>query len=453
MNVREVEPRKGLWAAAEICWIDQSGTACMARATLQDTSQSGACVRIRKPIKVGSRVTVKWCREQFDAVARNCRSDGWEFLLGVQREPGASPSSAVEASIPGAAKESKAEVRPAPSPGIPAANIKPETQRTAPVAAAVPSTVGPVTIPETKLAPAPPPPIAVGGAPGKMPTTQMEIAVSPRTAAQFTGQSRATTLAGSTSVAAQVAAKPAQSKGGAQNTNQERNAMEPKGLFPKLWGRQAVKESGGDHEATTMVKKAETRPAEEPNSSNGDLLSHEDIYRAAGLLQARSKCEINKVVDMLHCDRMQGVPEEIKRASVLMAIEAAGATADDILKDARERQLAIEEYETGQRKRLANFEARKAQENAQIEAEMSRVIAHYAERIKVNLDQVAAEKEGLHNWQISMKQELQRIAEVAEACNPAGAKAAAMGAAAGARSGATSASAPSLVSGLSARPN
>jgi len=452
MNAREIEPRKTLWAAAEICWIDHSGTTCIAPATLHDTSPSGACLRVKKPIRIGSRVTVKWCREQFDAVTKNCRCDGWEFLLGVKREPGASQGSAVESSIPAASKESKADPRAATSPATPSANIKPQTQHATPVSAPVFSTIAPVTIPQTKLAPSLPLPIAVGGAEGKMPTTRTEIVVSPRTAAQPTGQSRGTTRAGSTSFAAQGPAKPAQSRGAAQNTNQERKVMEPKGLFPKLWGRQPVKENVSVPEAPP-IEKAEPHKAEVLNGPNGDLLSHEDIYRAAGLLQARSKCEINKVVDMLHCDRMQGVPEEIKRASVLMAIEAAGASAEDILKDARERQMAIEEYEKGQRKRLSNFEARKVQENSQIEAEMARVVAHYAERIKVNLDQVAVEKEALHNWQTSMQQELQRIAEVAEACNPAGARAAAMGAAAGARAAAATPSGPSLVSGLSARPN
>ena len=229
--------------------------------------------------------------------------------------------------------------------------------------------------------------------------------------------------------------------------------MEPKGLFPRLWGRQPAKENGQEQEANTM-NKAETRTTEGLRGPKGDLLSYDDIYRAAGLLQPRAGFEIGKVVDMLHCERMQGVAEEIKRASVLMAVEAAGADAEKMANDARERQRALEEYEAAQRKQLENFEAHKAQENAQIEAEMARVAAHYAERIKMNLDQVAAEKEALHNWQMAMQHEVQRMGEVIEVCsNPAGARASTMGAAAGARAGGPAAAGPSLVSGLSARPN
>ena len=86
MDGRYVEPRKVMWAVAEISWQDAAGTSFRAPATLEDTSPSGACIRIRQPFPVGSRLTVKWHREQFSAVARNCRSDGRDFILGVRRE-------------------------------------------------------------------------------------------------------------------------------------------------------------------------------------------------------------------------------------------------------------------------------------------------------------------------------------------------------------------------------
>jgi hypothetical protein len=52
----------------------------------------------------------------------------------------------------------------------------------------------------------------------------------------------------------------------------------------------------------------------------------------------------------------------------------------------------------------------------QIQAEMERVAAHYAERIQHNRGQVAREKETLRNWQMVKEHESQRIAEVIELC-------------------------------------
>jgi hypothetical protein len=75
-----------MWVVAEVSWADASGLPKHASATIEDMSVSGACLRVRAPIGVGSRVIVEWHREQFSAVTRNCRSDGTDFLLGVCRE-------------------------------------------------------------------------------------------------------------------------------------------------------------------------------------------------------------------------------------------------------------------------------------------------------------------------------------------------------------------------------
>ena len=75
-----------MWALAEIHWADAAGTAKRVAATIEDISPSGACLRLKTPIEVGSRLTVKWHREEFAAEARNCRSDGMEYLLGVLRD-------------------------------------------------------------------------------------------------------------------------------------------------------------------------------------------------------------------------------------------------------------------------------------------------------------------------------------------------------------------------------
>ena len=73
MDGREIEARMLMWAVAEISWEDASGQHYQASAVLEDRSNSGACVRLTRPVAVGSVVTIRWQREQFSAVARNCR--------------------------------------------------------------------------------------------------------------------------------------------------------------------------------------------------------------------------------------------------------------------------------------------------------------------------------------------------------------------------------------------
>lgn len=147
-----------------------------------------------------------------------------------------------------------------------------------------------------------------------------------------------------------------------------------------------------------------------------DLLSYEDIYHAAGILSPRSGYGVHKVVEMLNSDRIRELSKDIKRASVLMALDAAGTSPDDLLKDATHRQQALNSYEAGQQNQLEEFEARKAREDGQIQAELERLTAHYGERLKQNHDQVAREKEALRNWQMAKQHEIQRIAEVIDLC-------------------------------------
>lgn len=147
-----------------------------------------------------------------------------------------------------------------------------------------------------------------------------------------------------------------------------------------------------------------------------DLLSYDDIYHAAGIMSPRSGYDIHKVVDMLNSDRLRDLSNDVKRVSVLMALDAAGTSVGDLLQDATRRQQALDGYEAAKKKQLEDFEAFKSQENAKIEAEMEHVRAHYAERIQRNRDLVAQEKEALRNWQAAMQLETRRIADVMELC-------------------------------------
>ena len=106
----------------------------------------------------------------------------------------------------------------------------------------------------------------------------------------------------------------------------------------------------------------------------------------------------------------------MKRASVLMALDAAGISVDEVLQDAKSRQDAIDSYEADQRKQFEAQLARKADENAQIQAEMERVKARYTERLRRNLDGMAREKATFGNWLTLKQQESVSMQEAVELC-------------------------------------
>lgn len=217
--------------------------------------------------------------------------------------------------------------------------------------------------------------------------------------------------------------------------------MEPKTIFPHFWRRKQdghPPDEGAPANSKVMeasVNKSST-PESTPSGPRGELLGYEDIYRAAGIMSPGAGYGIHKVVDMLNSERLRDLSQEAKRASVLMALDAASISADDLLTDATRRQNALTTYESSQVKQLEDFETRKAKENSRIEEEMEKIRVHYAQRIQSNLDQIAKEKEALRTWQMAMQHETQRIAEVIELCGkqPAPApKGSAMSAAAGAQ--------------------
>jgi hypothetical protein len=148
----------------------------------------------------------------------------------------------------------------------------------------------------------------------------------------------------------------------------------------------------------------------------GDLLLLEDIYRTAGIMEPRMGYSITKVVEMLRSDHLRGLGDEVKRASVLMALSAAGIPLGDILQDAAHRQAAVAAYEVDQRNKFEEYWSRRAEENSQLRAEMERVTRQYVEKMNRNLTEVQQEKEAFQKWQNGMQYEVLQISEAVTLC-------------------------------------
>jgi hypothetical protein len=406
MDGRYIEPRAVMWAVAEVTWQDSAGTPHRAPATIVDRSPSGACLRVKRPFTVGSKVTIKWHREQFSAVTRNCRSEGWDFLLGVMREVEPLKSAAAEAK----------DATP-----VPPARVKTVPQE---ATATVPGIRSQLTDHESRRA---------ARSHNSMSRTSSKLPAE--SIASSSDAIKEITVRGSTAERASSSSeRQSRLPSPGPSPRAERKVMQSKTFFPHFWRRP----NDGDAPAKpTSTEAPMNKPSTQPNTPSGprgELLSYEDIYRAAGIMSPGSGYDIHKVVEMMNSDRIRDLSKDVKRASVLMALDAANISADELLTDATRRQNALTSYEAGQRKQLEDFEAVKAKENARVEEEMEKIRVHYAQRIQANLDQVTREKDALRNWQNAMQSESQRIAEVIELCGkqPAPQTASAMAAAAGA---------------------
>ncbi len=159
-----------------------------------------------------------------------------------------------------------------------------------------------------------------------------------------------------------------------------------------------------------------TPAAEGAARAQVEYMSMEDIYSAAGIICLRRGYSIKKVVEMLRSEHMRGLSKEMKRAAVLMALDAASITVAEVLGDAKLRQEALDSYEDGQRKQAEAEWGRKAEEIVQIEAELERVKEQYAARISRHHDAVARQKAAFNSWQKMKQQESQSMLEASELC-------------------------------------
>jgi hypothetical protein len=423
-----------MMAVVEVSWEDQFGTRHTSSAKLEDISPSGACLRVKVPVAIGSAMNVNSYRERFSGISRYCRADRRDFVVGIQKDKNVNRflTDAVAPNLPPSVS----------SRNVPVAPVREEAREE--VHAKVLDTPR-----EERRQPAELP------RESQNPHVASNVRLRPSIAVMPSRDAVSVSVTNS-------AAQPDFNRHLSQNESndsppparfqlQSPRSGNPKGRenMPNKWSdlapwrqKQTGKENdvaAGDSQATPAVSrqafestarddksKLNSNPAAHPEAaadanpirnSPGDLLSMDDIYRAAGILAPRMGYSIRKVADMLASDHLRGVSDEMKRASVLMALDAAGISVDEVLRDAAMRQSAINSYESDQWEHFEEYWAAKAAENSHIQSELERITAQYQERIKRNLDEIAREKVIFATWQTMKQQEAQRIGEAAGICS------------------------------------
>ncbi len=410
------EPRNLVMTLVEVSWEDQSGALQTVPARMEDRSPSGACIRIGTRIVVGSKLRIQSHWEQFSGTAKYCRSEGKDYVVGVQRNK--------ENSIPGVSPEvlQQPSARSSNQP-LSTATIESLLQQQE-------SRPGEIPAPQLETESVPIVLLASSASPTPPRDVGQELAnIGPRIS-----RSRdldAPRLTESRRAEPQTKQPSKKKEAGSERKPMQRKWLELAGWRDKADGLSLSGNGNGNGngkserwnrapEITMRKEKALANPTVEGAASFPvELLPMEDIYRAAGIMNPRRGYSIGKVVEMLHSEHLRGLSKQIRRAAVLMALEAANIPLEQVYQDARTRQDALNSYEAEQRRQLDIGCARKAEENVQIQNELERVKAHYMARITRNLEGVEREKATFGGWLAMKQQEAQSIAEAAELClNP-----------------------------------
>src|SRR5579863_2866368 len=80
------EARIAVMILVDVSWEDGMGGLHATPARMEDKSLSGACLRVKSPIDLGARLQIRSRTEGFSGVVRYCRSEGWDYVVGVQRD-------------------------------------------------------------------------------------------------------------------------------------------------------------------------------------------------------------------------------------------------------------------------------------------------------------------------------------------------------------------------------
>jgi hypothetical protein len=353
LSVERSEPRKAMMAMAKVTWKDATtGGFRSASVTIENSSSYGACIRTQAAIATGARLRVDWRGGQFSGVAKYCRQYRKDFIVGIRRN----------------ARENVAGANPAPDSAM---SLRPLS--------AIPAAVQPD--------------FASGEA---EPEENVDSLLN--TEPQISGPVQVRT----SMLTKWLHRTPQQ---------QRKDIPAPSPASPK-----ADDEWRASDDSTTQNFLQTTQESDPDPAAPSALLQLEDIYGARGIIGLRMGYGINKVVEMLSSEHARDLPDDMKRASVLMALAVAGISLDDVLRDAEVRLDALNTYEADQKRKFAAYESRKVQENSEIQAEMERVTARYLERLKLNMDEVNRMRSPFGAWQRMKQHEERKISDAVELC-------------------------------------
>jgi hypothetical protein len=141
------------------------------------------------------------------------------------------------------------------------------------------------------------------------------------------------------------------------------------------------------------------------------LTSLEEIYSSAEIATPPHGYSILKVADMLESEHIRSLPADVKRKSILVALDAAGVKLQEIVEDAVQRDRALDTYERVLEKNLEELRRAKELENQRLEEEINQRLSELRARIAENNREVSREQENLSAWRTGKRAEEERIAQ------------------------------------------
>jgi len=154
----------------------------------------------------------------------------------------------------------------------------------------------------------------------------------------------------------------------------------------------------------------DTEPDMAPSRSAAVPVDLSAVYEAAKIDAPAHGYTVLKVAEMLQSEHIRALPADVKRKSVMVALDAAGVKVTEIVEDAVRRDRALDTYERVLLKSVEDLRAQTAAENQRIEDEIALRVAELRARIDENTKKAKHEEDEFAAWQARKRQEEETIA-------------------------------------------
>ena len=129
-------------------------------------------------------------------------------------------------------------------------------------------------------------------------------------------------------------------------------------------------------------------------------MSPEEIFTQHGLGGPQDGFNVYKVQQLLKSQYLATANDEVKRASLLVAMEASGVTPGDVLGDARDRDHALDSYDSMLQSEIEELELQVQAENEEIQAEVNRLLEEMRQKVAANNERLAEGREAYQQWKL-----------------------------------------------------
>src|SRR6202050_2458037 len=186
-----------------------------------------------------------------------------------------------------------------------------------------------------------------------------------------------------------------------EDQNTQQGAPKPANVAP---GAKSAAQTVAEIASTMAPEPKFTTPVSDPTS-------FEEIYKAAEIPPAPRGYSILKISQMLESERIRTLPSDVKKSTVLVALDAAGVDIKEVIQDAIRRDRALDTYERVQQHAAEELEGRKTKENGDIQAQIDKYVTEQRAKIQANNEAISREKERFTGWRLKKQQEEKKIAE------------------------------------------